>query len=169
MNHGFRFLFPLLAALLVAAVLAGCAGSGSTSATPGRPDWIRDAQSGCAVWNPIPQAGETITWSGGCADGRAHGRGTLVFYQNGQERHRYDGDFKGGYLDGHVMYSTPDGYRFEGMYAKDQKVKGVERYLGYRYEGEFRNDRFHGQGVLTWPDGRVEKGLWENGALVSPR
>ncbi len=33
----------------------------------------------CVVWNPYPQEQETVTWSGACANGKAQGRGTLVW------------------------------------------------------------------------------------------
>ena len=39
---------------------------------------------------------------------------------------------------------------------------------GAKYIGEFKDDKYHGQGTFTFPDGRVEKGIWENGKLVKP-
>jgi MORN repeat. len=39
---------------------------------------------------------------------------------------------------------------------------------GSKYEGEFTYDRPHGYGVLVEAEGRVLKGLWENGKFVEP-
>ena len=40
--------------------------------------WIEVSNlPGCHVWNPTLQVEETVTWSGECADGLAHGPGTL--------------------------------------------------------------------------------------------
>ena len=36
-------------------------------------------QPGCYVWNPIPQPGETVTWTGNCDGGLAQGAGTLTW------------------------------------------------------------------------------------------
>ena len=43
--------------------------------------WIEvSGRSGCYVWNPNhPEREETVTWSGGCADGKAFGRGVLIW------------------------------------------------------------------------------------------
>ena len=41
-------------------------------------DWTADPATGCTAWNPNPQPGETITWTGACVDGKASGEGTLA-------------------------------------------------------------------------------------------
>jgi len=33
---------------------------------------------------------------------------------------------------------------------------------GNKYVGEFKDGKFHGQGTLTYANGRALKGLWEN-------
>ena len=53
---------------------------------PGPACWMETAnQPGCHVWNPNPAADETVTWSGPCVDGKASGRGEVVwrFRENG--------------------------------------------------------------------------------------
>ena len=37
---------------------------------------------------------------------------------------------------------------------------------GDKYIGEYKDGEIHGQGTLTYADGRVEKGIWENGQWV---
>lgn len=53
------------------------------------PNWPSDEQTGCKVWNPDPQPNESISWSGDCVDGKAHGNGILRFYENGEEYFQY--------------------------------------------------------------------------------
>ena len=36
---------------------------------------------------------------------------------------------------------------------------------GRKYVGEFKDGLPHGQGILKYADGRVKKGIWENGQL----
>ncbi len=51
--------------------------------------WQRlENNPGCVVWNPHPHEQETVTWSGACANGRAQGRGTVVW------RNVEDGEWK---------------------------------------------------------------------------
>jgi hypothetical protein len=40
---------------------------------------------------------------------------------------------------------------------------------GEIYEGETANGKPHGKGKMTYADGRVEEGRWENGAFVEPK
>ena len=50
--------------------------------------WITDKR-GCKVANIAPQEGESITWSGECKNGVAHGEGTLSPVRQSL-RHRAD-------------------------------------------------------------------------------
>ena len=70
-------------------------------------EWIHDRQSGCAVWNPAPQPGETIEWSGACADERASGYGILTWMRNGIGTETAKGNFAAGKLEGPVVGSGP--------------------------------------------------------------
>ena len=64
-------------------------------------------------------------WS---ADGKRHGLGTLSM-ANGC---RYEGQFGGGFFQGHGVLTHPD---------------------GARYEGAFEVGKYHGYGVFTAQDG----------------
>ncbi len=43
---------------------------------------------------------------------------------------------------------------------------GTYHWGGDKYVGEWRDGKWHGQGTFTYPDGHIEKGIWENGELV---
>lgn len=43
------------------------------------------SNNGCKLFNPVPQANETVTWSGKCADGMASGFGALTWYKDGKK------------------------------------------------------------------------------------
>ena len=45
-------------------------------------------------------------------------------------------------MQGHGIFTWPDGREFKGYYISDRK---------------------HGDGIFTWPDGRVFEGTWMNG------
>ena len=79
----------------------------------------------CVVWNPYPQPNETVVWSGACANGKAHGRGTLV-WRHLQQEERYEGEFWTGKKHGRGVL----------VWAN-----------GDRYNGDFSDGELHGRGV----------------------
>jgi hypothetical protein len=87
------------------------------------PEWIADAKTGCKVWNPAPQARETIRWSGGCEGGYAQGKGVLQWYENGRPGDRYDGEYQAGKRNGHGTVTMSTGKRIEGDWRNDELLQ----------------------------------------------
>jgi hypothetical protein len=93
-------------------------------AQPGKPPaWITDAKTGCKVWNPAPQAHETIRWSGGCEGGYAQGKGTLQWFENGRPGDRYEGEYQAGKRNGHGTVTMSNGTRIEGDWRNDELLQ----------------------------------------------
>ena len=105
--------------------------------------WIEAAATGCRIWNAQPAPLESVTWSGGCVDGKAEGPGVLQWYVAGAPDDRYEGEMHGGRLHGHLAVSYANGDRFEG---------------------EWRRDRPNGPGTFVRNGWRVS-GSWTNGCL----
>jgi hypothetical protein len=87
------------------------------------PAWITDSKTGCKVWNPAPQAHETIHWSGSCDSGYAQGNGTVQWYENGKPGDRYVGDYQGGKRNGHGVVTMSNGTRIEGDWRNDELLQ----------------------------------------------
>ena len=115
---------------------------------------------GCVVWNKNPVEQETVTWSGACANGKAQGRGTVVwlFVEDGEwKQDNYEGEMKDGMMHGHGVYVAIGHSRYEGDY-KDDKRHGHGVYVwgpdsewaGDRYEGDYKDGKQHGHGVFVW-------------------
>jgi len=85
--------------------------------------WIADSKTGCKVWNPAPQAHETIRWSGGCQGGYAQGKGTLEWFENGRPGDRYVGEYQGGKRNGHGVVTMRNGTRIEGDWRNDELLQ----------------------------------------------
>ena len=52
---------------------------------------------------------------------------------------------------------------------KNDKPDGKGTYTygsGHKYIGKFKGGHKHGQGTMKYPDGRVEKGIWEFDELI---
>ena len=115
---------------------------------PFGPNWIIAENQPCQVHNPYPEPGETVTWSGDCAAGKAFGEGRLV-WRGSYGTHTYEGQYFRGKRHGRGTYTT----------AK-----------GARYEGEFRDDRPNGRGTYTFNSGKGGRYVVEarNGCIEVP-
>ena len=132
---------------------------------------------------------EIQTYDGWFARGYAHGKGHAEFdfselpdraykvkrygvklelHGPGISKVVMEGRFEEGRLvEGKVDFS--DGTFMEGTFAKGVLASGrmVKNYSdGSRYDGECLDGKFHGNGTLTYPDGDVYEGLFENGYAV---
>ena len=130
------------------------------------PIWLTAQNRPCKVWNPNPKAGETLTWSGGCVDGKASGFGRQV-WQGSYGRHVYEGDYRDGKLHGRGVYSWADGGRYEGEWRNGNRHgRGTFTWAdGDRYEGKWREGKPHGWGILSQTDGDVYEGNWTEGCI----
>ena len=152
--------------------------------------------SGCQVWIDDPHPEKTVAWSGSCTDGRASGKGVLVwsFMEDGrrvQSRfegrmkagdiddrggvyvwgngNRYEGDFFEGLMeDDNGVYTWANGNRYEGEFRKgEESRRGVHIWAnGNRYEGEFREGEINGRGTYVWANGDRYEGEFRDGLMT---
>ena len=135
------YLTSFAAVTLKAAGKAGREAGPPAALKPFGPNWIVVENQPCQIWNPYPIAGETVTWTGGCVDGKVSGKGRTIWKNSNGT-------------------STHEGERWQGKRYGWGIVVEAD---GDRFEGEFRNNRAHGQGTFTWTDGRRYEGEWRNG------
>jgi hypothetical protein len=131
--------------------------------------WIAD-KSGCKIANPNPKPGETVTWSGACANGFAQGQGVVQWYENGKPGVTYEGRVARGAASGQGKLTMPDGATYEGGWL-DGKQEGSGKYSapgGVRYEGEWKDGAPNGRGIMHSASGEVMDGIWKSGAYVGP-
>lgn len=143
---------------LAALVLFGVIGPGSVAAA-----WLETSE-GCRVFmNKVPEKAEA-TWSGGCAEGIATGKGTLVTetrYGDLTRRSEISGLMREGRFTGPVRLNTGNGDIFEGELTEGRLMRARIRFADGRiYEGDIRNAGPHGQGTMTYPDGGRYDGAW---------
>ena len=87
------------------------------------PDWITATNQPCKIWNPSPQPNESVTWSGGCKNGLASGKGVLKWTENGKPDAVYDGEYAEGKRNGAGTLIMPDGKRVTGNWSNDEQVR----------------------------------------------
>lgn len=126
--------------------------------------WMADPKTGCKVWNPHPQAGETISWNGACKNGLAEGRGYVQWFRDGSPYERSDGQWRGGKQTGEGTQVWPSGRYEGGMKDGEAEGRGILVLNDVRYQGQFHNGLPEGEGVLKSSDG-VFRGIWKHGCF----
>jgi hypothetical protein len=127
--------------------------------------FIADLDSGCQVWNPTPQLGETARWQGACRDGKAEGRGVLTWLLGTRVLERDEGEWHLGRQVGLGRQAWAAG-RYEGFLA-DSAPDGEGSMVmatGERFTGSFRAGQPHGRGRLE-RGGEVFEGEWRAGCF----
>ena len=128
-------------------------------------EWIPDVAASCAVWNPSPQAGETIRFEGECKQGLAHGQGLVKWYIEDKLQSVFKGTYRGGKMHGHGVMKFPDGSRYEGTFLRGQRSgQGTRTWSnGDFFEGTYVSNRRHGIGVMDFASGFRFAGNYQNG------
>ena len=77
--------------------------------------WMELAnQAGCYVWNPDRSTATRVTWTGECANGRAHGTGSLTWVSGENERSTDTGRLQAGKPHGPWVIRRTGGWVSEG-------------------------------------------------------
>ena len=131
-------------------------------------EWFPTDKPNCLTWNPNPSLGETVTWSGDCVNGKAHGTGktTWRFKQSGIWVERYiNGDMLNGQRSGQVKITYENGDLFIGTLDADGNRIGQGTYYfsrGGRYVGDWKDDQKNGQGDFIFSDGSKYVGQFKD-------
>ena len=155
---------PALRFLLRGLLVVACVWANAALAADDDTQWIAD-ERGCKVANPFPQPDESITWSGACKDGYAHGEGVLTFLVSGREHSRYTGTLERGWAQGQGVLQFSDGSKYDGQWSQSQENGTGRRDWpdGSWYEGGWKNGKPHGLGQFRRPDGKIFIGEWVDG------
>ncbi len=113
-------------ASLISAILVALAGGALLPAAAqdqtASPGWITATNQPCKIWNPAPQPNEAVTWSGGCKDGLASGKGVLKWTENGKPDAQFEGEYANGKRNGAGVLTLPDGNRIASVWKDDEEV-----------------------------------------------
>ncbi|MBL7900644.1 MAG: hypothetical protein JNK73_01505 [Bacteroidia bacterium] len=67
--------------------------------------FLKDSKSGCTVWFKHTFSEDSVYWTGGCKDGFANGKGTMLGYTKGKRTSIYKGEMKHGKPNGYGAFS----------------------------------------------------------------
>jgi len=123
--------------------------------------WIKtDKACEFSAWNPYPEEGEKIVWTGDCKDGVAHGAGTLQWTLNGTAINKDVGQAANGKWHGRVVSYLPGGIRYEGDFSFGRRV-GLTRHIYSKAALESSKAQSASQ---AW----VAEGYWAQDEFVLP-
>lgn len=114
----------LSAIISTVAILLAFQASAQAGNSPASPGWITATNKPCKVWNPAPQANESVSWAGPCKNGFASGKGVLLWTENGKPAVEFRGKYANGKRNGHGVIIMPDGRREEGDWFDDIRISG---------------------------------------------
>ena len=143
-------------------------GQTCTGQPAGTPCWMEiSGRLGCYVWNPSPQPGETVTWTGECSGGVVHGTGVLTWASDGGEQVN-TGRFQDGKANGHLVVHFANGDVWEGPVIDYEQNDHwvIRRANGRVEEGAFVDGERHGDWVFRNPNGDTSVRRFENGQFV---
>jgi hypothetical protein len=135
------------------------------------PKWMDTDRADCRTWDPYPQRGETVSWSGECQSGKAEGAGTLTWHYTDPAGNPLvetsAGKLTAGKWNGQVTMAMPNDNRFDGMYRDGAKNgHGVYIWSDGRYDGAWKDDKPDGLGTFTDADGKPHTGEWKQGCFA---
>lgn len=124
-------------------------------------EWVTCITSGCKILDPYYKEGVSLKWEGSCIDGKAHGFGKLIKYQDGEYESTYEGEYNIGIREGKGKFIHKSGTVREGTFINGQMCgKGVMTLSnGEKYVGDFLNYRAHGNGIIYFPNGSKFEGF----------
>jgi hypothetical protein len=131
-----------------------------------------ETTSGCQIGLPtdettlgIASNAVTISWSGQCIDGKVSGIGHAEANFRDQVVWQYDGPMINGLFNGQGTFHGPGGVTVSAVFHNAQ-IDGpivLSTVNGYRYEGGWRKDRREGYGIEILPSGLRYEGQWHDG------
>ena len=141
-------------------------------AQPGRAGWQVDTRASCKVWNPIPQAGETVEWSGTCTNGYADGAGQLTWrFASGTEVWTVNMAAGKSGTGPYKIVTTHNGTTstWTGTFTNGMKTGVNVRTFadGNQFEGSWVNGQANGSSVYTTKDGQRQGVFAANGCIWS--
>lgn len=126
--------------------------------------YIMTTNNNCYVYDQLFDPSDSVSWSGSCKDGYAHGTGTLQWYVDNKISGKYQGEMLSGKRHGIGTYIWGDGSSFEGKWV-DDKQSGLGLMIntdGSSYRGGMLVGKRHGSGTYKWGNGRTYEGNWIN-------
>jgi MORN repeat len=117
------FLPDFCGAAVIAALVFAAFPAAAQDGPQAPPRWIADAKTGCKVWDPAPEQGESIRWSGACKDGFADGDGTLQWFLHGKPGDRYEGGYAHGKRNGYGVVTFANGETVKGAWHDDALIQ----------------------------------------------
>lgn len=132
-----------------------------TPALANDPAWLGKADCRIAPLKPAP-SGE-VSWSGGCVDGHASGKGVLAWTYPPLGKVTLEGTLVRGLPSGEVILKTSE-FGFAGTVRNGVPHEGYLQREGWGwYEGEFVDGLPHGKGTHLAVDRSRYTGEWVQG------
>lgn len=130
--------------------------------------YVKDASTGCRIWDYNHSPKDSIIWKGDCIKGYGDGYGTVTWRRNGKEIGKYIGYLKKGKFNGQGKYLLPNNYALEGVFINGLlQGKGIINDDGDIMSGSFVNNVLQGKGEITFESGLKLEGHFLDGQFIN--
>ncbi len=85
-------------------------------------NFLKDKKTGCTVWLKQTFDEDSATWSGGCKNNLASGKGTMIGFTNGKETYRYIGEMNEGKPNGRGTFTFRGNRKLEGNFRNGEPL-----------------------------------------------
>lgn len=85
-------------------------------------NFIKDVRTGCIVWFKHNFSEDSVTWTGACKDGFAHGKGTMIGFTQGKQSSKYIGEMQKGKPWGKGTFTFAEDRKLEGNFINGEPL-----------------------------------------------
>ncbi len=96
--------------------------------------YVESERPNCKVWFKHIFTEDSVTWTGGCLNGFAHGNGTWIGYTQGRQSSQYTGEILNGKPNGMGIYSFRGSRKLEGNFKDGEPLFLSENLLNHLHK-----------------------------------
>lgn len=85
-------------------------------------NFLKDAKSNCTIWFKHTFSEDSVTWSGGCNNNFASGKGTMIGYTKGKQTSKYIGEMTNGKPHGKGSFTFWGDRKLEGNFIHGEPL-----------------------------------------------
>lgn len=97
-------------------------------------NFLKDLKTGCTVWFKHTFQEDSVTWSGGCKNNYATGKGTMIGFTKGMQTSKYIGIMLNGKPHGKGIFTFGNNRKLEGNFSNGEPLFLSENHLKHLHK-----------------------------------
>lgn len=97
-------------------------------------NFLKDKKTGCTVWFKHTFGEDSVSWSGGCKNTFASGKGTMIGFTKGKQTAKYVGEMQNGKPNGKGVFTFGNNRKLEGNFSNGEPLFLSEECLNHLHK-----------------------------------